>query len=258
MSRPQRWEPDGPNTVELDPPDVDIDGLITKILGATVGGDTHETAAHAEAAPRRAVATTFSDTIALLATSAITDASEENYPERTGSTRQAATALGTSNVSRFLGSTFLPTSNVKRLFGPSVIQTSNANRYLASTFLPISNVIQTSNANRYLASTFLPISNVNRMLGPTHLIARSIGNAPGPAPASRDLPVPPADAAPDRYPNLVRALREGRITGAHKPDPQNRAIRTYDDPGLVDEQAQIGFGRAGDPDDRATRRLRRR
>jgi hypothetical protein len=62
-----------------------------------------------------------------------------------------------------------------------------------------------------------------------------------------DLDDQVAPRPPARYPNLLRAIREGRITGANRPDPRLRTPRTIDLEDDLDLDEQIAFGRGGDP-----------
>jgi hypothetical protein len=59
---------------------------------------------------------------------------------------------------------------------------------------------------------------------------------------------PSAPVGAERYPILLRALRNGEITGSHKPLPDSRTLRTIDlDDDALDEAHQVAFGELGRP-----------
>ena len=66
-----------------------------------------------------------------------------------------------------------------------------------------------------------------------------------------------ASAGTERYPTLLRALRNGEITGSHKPLPNSRTLRTIDlDDEALDEAQQVIFGQLGPPPARHAPRAR--
>jgi hypothetical protein len=62
---------------------------------------------------------------------------------------------------------------------------------------------------------------------------------------------------PAAYPQLKRAIAEGRITGRGLPKPGLRSLRVVSEPEAHDEDFQVAFGRAGDPPSDFVRRSRR-
>ena len=69
-----------------------------------------------------------------------------------------------------------------------------------------------------------------------------------------------ADATRDQpaaYPQLRRAITEGRITGRGLPAAGVRSLRLVPEPPAQDEGFQVAFGRAGDPPKDFVRRPRR-
>jgi len=66
-----------------------------------------------------------------------------------------------------------------------------------------------------------------------------------------------APVGTERYPTLFRALRNGEITGSHKPLPSSRTLRTIDlDDEALDEGQQVAFGELGRPPARYAPRAR--
>lgn len=96
-----------------------------------------------------------------------------------------------------------------------------------------------------LAKSRLP-RGVRETLDRHRRIAAQIGTAGRVAAAAAEAASAPTPTA-ERYPRLRRALAEGRITGANRPDPASRMLRTFESDPEPGEAGQVGFGRAGDP-----------